>query len=105
MEAARREEPEGPSLRRVEMNPLRELEKHGQSVWLDSIRRNVIVSGELQRLVEEDGLRGVTSNPSIFEKATRAGDDYSAQIRDVVMHQPDITREQLYEHVVTQDIQ
>src|SRR5690349_10624701 len=50
-------------------NPLRALEAYGQSVWLDYIRRNLITSGELQRFITEDGLRGVTSNPSIFEKA------------------------------------
>jgi len=50
-------------------NPLRGLSEYGQSVWLDYIRRSLITSGELKRLVAEDGLRGVTSNPSIFEKA------------------------------------
>jgi len=49
------------------MNPLMELAKYGQSVWLDYIRRNLITSGELKRLVDEDGLGGVTSNPAIFE--------------------------------------
>ena len=105
MEAARREEPEGQSLHRVEPNPLRELERHGQSVWLDSIRRSALVNGELQRLIEEDGLAGVTSNPSIFEKAVSAGSDYDAQIRELVLHQPEITPEQLYERVVIKDIQ
>ena len=50
-------------------NPLLLLQKHGQSIWLDYIRRNLITSGELKRLIDEDGLRGMTSNPSIFEKA------------------------------------
>jgi transaldolase len=49
--------------------PLRQLEALGQSIWLDYIRRKLIVSGELRRLIEEDGLRGMTSNPAIFEKA------------------------------------
>ena len=48
-------------------NPLKDLQKYGQSVWLDYIRRNLITSGELKRLIEEDGLRGITSNPAIFE--------------------------------------
>ena len=52
-------------------NPLRALQVFGQSVWLDYIRRSLITSGELRRLIEEDGLRGVTSNPAIFEKADR----------------------------------
>lgn len=50
-------------------NPLQSLQSYGQSVWLDYIRRSLITSGELQKLIDEDGLRGVTSNPSIFEKA------------------------------------
>ena len=50
-------------------NPLKKLETLGQSIWLDYIRRDLIASGELRRLIEEDGLRGMTSNPSIFEKA------------------------------------
>ncbi|MHA2223511.1 MAG: transaldolase family protein, partial [Candidatus Thorarchaeota archaeon] len=58
------------------MNPLRELQKYGQSFWLDYIRRSLITSGELRRLVEEDGLRGVTSNPTIFQKAISGSSDY-----------------------------
>jgi transaldolase len=50
--------------------PLLELAELGQSIWLDYTRRDLILSGELRRLIEEDGLRGMTSNPSIFEKAT-----------------------------------
>ncbi|MFQ5695342.1 MAG: transaldolase, partial [Terriglobia bacterium] len=50
------------------MNPLRKLQQQGQSVWLDYIRRSLLTSGELGRLIG-DGLRGVTSNPTIFEKA------------------------------------
>ena len=59
-------------------NPLRALQTYGQSVWLDYIRRHLIASGELQRLIAEDGLRGVTSNPSIFEKAITGSSDYKA---------------------------
>ena len=58
-------------------NPLKDLLQFGQSVWLDYIRRNLITSGELKRLVDEDGLRGMTSNPSIFEKAISASTDYA----------------------------
>jgi transaldolase len=50
-------------------NPLLDLESLGQSIWIDFIRRGVISSGELQQLIREDGVSGVTSNPSIFEKA------------------------------------
>ena len=58
-------------------NPLKDLLKFGQSVWLDYIRRNLITSGELKRLIEEDGLRGMTSNPAIFEKAIAGSTDYA----------------------------
>jgi len=57
------------------MNPLKDLDEHGQSVWLDFIQRKLLTGGELQRLVEEDGLKGVTSNPAIFEKAIADSDD------------------------------
>jgi transaldolase len=53
------------------MNPLVELHKQGQSFWYDNMSRNLITSGELARLVKEDGLRGMTSNPTIFEKGDR----------------------------------
>ena len=58
-------------------NPLRALQVFGQSVWLDYIRRSLITSGELRRLIDEDGLRGVTSNPAIFEKAVAGSSDYN----------------------------
>jgi len=53
-------------------NPLIQLQTFGQSIWLDYIRRDLMASGELQRLITNDGLRGMTSNPSIFEKPLRA---------------------------------
>jgi transaldolase/glucose-6-phosphate isomerase len=65
-------------------NPLLALRAEGQSVWLDFIRRGFIESGELKRLVVEDKLGGLTSNPAIFEKAIGHGDDYTAAIRDIV---------------------
>ena len=58
-------------------NPLKALNAFGQSVWLDYIRRSLISTGELARLIEQDGLRGVTSNPSIFEKAITGSTDYT----------------------------
>ncbi len=57
-------------------NPLKELRTYGQSIWLDNIRRDLIASGGLQKLIDDDGIRGVTSNPSIFEKAIIGSDDY-----------------------------
>ena len=65
-------------------NPLVALVAEGQSVWLDYITRDLVRGGELQRLIEEDGLRGMTSNPTIFEKAIGAGDAYDAQIKGLV---------------------
>ncbi len=62
-------------------NPLLVLEAFGQSIWMDFIRRGMISSGELQQMIEEDGLSGVTSNPSIFEKAIAESRDYDEAIR------------------------
>ncbi len=64
-------------------NPLRELNKLGQSVWYDNLNRDLLVSGKLQKMVDEDGVSGGTSNPSIFEKAIAAGDAYDEQIREL----------------------
>lgn len=66
-------------------NPLLELAKFGQSIWLDYTRRDLIGSGELRRLIEEDGLRGMTSNPSIFEKAIVGSRNYEQDIRNMVL--------------------
>ena len=62
-------------------NPLRQLGTLGQSTWLDYIRRDLIVGGGLRRLIEEDGLRGMTSNPAIFEKAIVDSHDHDEDIR------------------------
>ena len=84
-------------------NPLRALADHGQSVWLDYIRRSLITSGELQRLIEEDGLRGVTSNPSIFEKAVAASSDYAEALEAPEARALDAKA--LYEQLAVRDIQ
>ena len=65
------------------MNPLKELNEFGQSVWLDFIQRKLLTGGELKRMVEEDGLKGVTSNPAIFEKAIADSDDYDDVIAEL----------------------
>ena len=57
-------------------NPLLDIQQYGQSIWYDNIRRSLITSGELKKLVDEDGLMGVTSNPAIFEKAIAFEPDY-----------------------------
>jgi len=66
------------------MNPLLELSKLGQSVWLDNISRGLLNSGELKRLADEDGISGVTSNPTIFEKAISHGSDYDGAMRELI---------------------
>ena len=71
-------------------NPLKELAALGQSIRLDDIRRNLIVSGELRRLIEDDGLRGMTSNPSIFEKAIGESHDYDEDIRAMALEGKDV---------------
>ncbi len=87
---------------RVE-SPLKELAKLGQSVWLDYIRRNLITSGELQRLVDE-GLGGMTSNPAIFEKAITGSDDYADQLAELQQHK-ELDAMALYERLAIRDIQ
>ncbi len=68
---------------------LHELSEHGQSVWIDSISREWLRDGTLGRLIEEDAVVGVTSNPSIFQKALSEGDWYDDQLRDVLQRQDD----------------
>lgn len=65
-------------------NPLLEVQKHGQSIWYDNIRRGLITSGELRTMVERDGLMGMTSNPAIFEKAVTGSRDYDDAIVELV---------------------
>jgi transaldolase/transaldolase/glucose-6-phosphate isomerase len=87
------------------MNPLKELGAQGQSVWLDYIRRNLLQNGELKRLVEEDGIRGVTSNPTIFEKAIAGSTDYDEALRAQLAENPNAAVEALYEPLAIEDIQ
>src|SRR3954453_10056315 len=63
------------------MNRVKELEKLGQSIWLDFLSREILAGGEFKRMIAEDGLKGMTSNPSIFEKAFAHGDSYDDDIR------------------------
>jgi transaldolase len=83
-------------------NPLVELQKYGQSFWLDNITRRLITSGELKRLVEEDGLRGITSNPTIFEKAITGSKDYDEEFARAVSAGKDVPA--IYEELTTEDI-
>lgn len=82
-------------------NQLGELLQAGQSIWLDNIRRGMFASGELHRLIAS-GLRGMTSNPTIFEKAIGAGDDYDAQLKSLIGTEHDPNR--LFEALAIDDI-
>ncbi len=84
-------------------HPLRELAALGQSIWLDYIRRHLIVSGELGRLIEEDGLRGMTSNPAIFEKAIGESHDYDEDIRALALEGKGVMA--IYEALSLGDVQ
>jgi len=84
------------------MNPLVELHAYGQSFWYDNIRRQFLLDGTLKRLIDIDGLRGMTSNPSIFEQAIGGGDEYDQQIREEALKGVDI--KQLYESLALSDI-
>src|SRR5437899_2665481 len=84
-------------------NPLVEVQKYGQSLWYDNIRRGLILTGELQRLIDEDGLRGVTSNPAIFEKAIAGSTDYNNALR-ALERQRDMDAKSLYEQLAIDDI-
>ncbi len=87
------------------MNSLKQLLEQGQSVWLDYIRRELIRSGELKRLVQEDGIRGVTSNPTIFEKAIAGSADYDETIKELLAKDPGIDTGKLFEALAIEDIQ
>jgi transaldolase len=84
-------------------NPLIELTRLGQSVWHDNIERKLITSGGLKRLIDEDGLSGVTSNPAIFEKAIVSSDLYADQLRDTA--EMGKNAQGIYEALAIQDIQ
>jgi transaldolase len=84
-------------------NPLKNLGTLGQSIWLDYIRRDLITSGELRRLIDEDGLRGMTSNPSIFEKAIAESHIYDQDIHDMALKKKDVKT--IYETISQRDVQ
>ena len=85
-------------------NPLKDLLKYGQSVWFDYIRRDLLTSGELKRMINEDGLRGMTSNPSIFEKAIAESTLYS-DILQSLRSRTDLDAKGRYEILAIRDIQ
>ncbi|MGH7356269.1 MAG: transaldolase, partial [Candidatus Rokuibacteriota bacterium] len=92
------------ALRRQQKNPLTILQNYGQSVWLDYIRRTLFTSGDLQRFLDEDGLRGVTSNPAIFEKAIAGSNDYEGDLK-ALERRKDLDAKAVYEQLAITDIQ
>src|SRR5215813_8202837 len=86
------------------VNPVAALRQFGQSVWLDFIRRSLIASGELARLVKDDGLGGVTSNPAIFEKAITGSTDYSDALFEL-QKDKSLDAMAIYERIAIKDIQ
>ena len=86
------------------MNPVKTLENHGQSVWLDFLARGFVAKGDLKKLIGEDGVKGVTSNPSIFEKAIGSSDEYDASIAKA-LKKGDRPVADLFEAVAVEDIQ
>ena len=85
-------------------NPIVALRQYGQSVWLDFIRRSLIAGGELQKMVTDDALGGVTSNPAIFEKAIQGSNDYATAIEEI-SKDPRIGAKAVYELLAVKDIQ
>src|ERR1700730_7818229 len=85
-------------------NPLRQLLDYGQSMWLDYIRRDLFTTGKLARLISEDGLRGMTSNPSIFEKAIGESSLYDDLLKSLASRK-DLDTTAKYEQIAIRDIQ
>jgi len=84
-------------------NPLRELNKLGQSVWYDNLNRELLANGRLRKMVEEDGVSGGTSNPSIFEKAIASGDVYDDHIRELAKAGADVP--EMFDALTVADVQ
>ena len=84
------------------MNRMVELINHGQSCWMDDLNRRMIVTGDLARRVAEEGLRGITSNPAIFENAVAQGTDYDHDLARAAA--AGSTAEQIYEELLTTDV-
>lgn len=86
------------------MTALADLRAHGQSPWLDYIRRSLLTSGELKRMVEHDGITGVTINPTIFEKAIAESQDYNEALKELLARDPELDPAELYERLAVQDV-
>ncbi len=86
------------------MNPVKALENHGQAVWLDFLARGFVANGDLKALIDSDGVKGVTSNPAIFEKAIGSSDEYDAPIGQA-LKDGDRPVADLFEALAVEDIQ
>jgi transaldolase/glucose-6-phosphate isomerase len=86
------------------MNPVKALESHGQAVWLDFLARGFVAKGDLKKLIDTDAVKGVTSNPAIFEKAIGSSDEYDAPIAEA-LKSGDKSPADLFEHIAVEDIQ
>jgi len=87
------------------MNPLRRLQDLGQSIWYDNIERRMLHTGELARMIHEDGLRGITSNPTIFEKAITGSNDYDAGLAKWLQCSGSHDNRALFFNLAIEDIQ
>jgi transaldolase len=85
------------------MNPIKELDALGQSIWLDYIRRDLITTGKLKKMIEEEGLRGMTSNPAIFEKAIVESHDYDQAIQN--LRKKGKNEKEIYDALTIEDVQ
>src|SRR5256886_5217928 len=86
------------------MNPVKALESHGQAVWLDFLARGFVAKGDLKNLIDTDGVKGITSIPSIFEKAIGSSDEYDGAIGKALKG-GDCPVAELFEHLAIEDIQ
>jgi transaldolase len=83
---------------------LRALVAAGQSPWLDYIRRSLLTHGDLKRMVEKDGITGVTINPTIFEKAIAGSHDYDEALKALLQREPHLAPSELYERLAVEDV-
>ena len=94
----------GTGSKTTQENPVAELRQQGQSIWLDYIRRSLILSGELKRLMDEKGVTGMTSNPTIFDKAIGGSSDYDEALAAMLKKDARTEPGLLFEHLAIEDI-
>src|SRR5438105_1798389 len=82
---------------------LDKLSARGQSVWIDSISRDMLDQGALKRMMDEDAVVGVTTNPSIFEKAIASGNAYDEQLKELLQHEDD--PKEIFLYLSAQDVE